>query len=174
MSVDMDQADRSLGPQRFQDRMGDRMIASDGQRDDAGCRDLPVEGLDILMAGFQTEPAAHGDIADVGYPTADHRGHPERMFEGADPLDRPNGAGAMPGARPVGDAEVHRYPDQGEIQLRQSGSGPIGGSQEGGDIRKRPFPPVAITELLLGHPAESRVVNIATFGVTVPLAERLQ
>src|SRR5690606_28056482 len=70
--------------------------------------------------------------------------------------------------------EVHRYPDQGEIQLRQSGSGPIGGSQEGGDIRKRPFPPVAITELLLGHPAESRVVNIATFGVTVPLAERLQ
>ena len=75
MGIDMDQADRPVGTQRLQDRICDRVIAAHRQRDHASGSDLPVEGLDILVAGFQAEAAAEADIPDICGFAASQRGH---------------------------------------------------------------------------------------------------
>src|SRR5690606_10098368 len=58
MRIDMDEADRRLPPDRLEDRMRNRVIATDRKRQHAGIDDLIDTLFDVLMAGFQPVAAA--------------------------------------------------------------------------------------------------------------------
>src|SRR5262249_40038555 len=71
-----------------------------------------VEGLNILMALLQAEAAAEGDIADVGHRDLGERGQAVHMMVGTDAFDRSHRPWTEPGARPVGDTQIHGYAHQ--------------------------------------------------------------
>ena len=116
MRVDVDHADRPVPAERLQDRVGDRMVAADRQRNHVGGADLREEGLDVRVALLEAEPALHRHVADVGDGEMRSRRDPQRVLVGPDALDRAHRARAEPRAGPVGDAEIHRHADERDIE----------------------------------------------------------
>ena len=66
MGIDVDHAERAVAAERLEDRQRDRMIAADGQRNDARRHDVVIAGLDIRVAVVEAEAAAHRHVADIG------------------------------------------------------------------------------------------------------------
>ena len=68
------------------------------------------------------------------------------MIVGPDALDIAHRTGSEAGARPIGDAEIHRHPDERDVEpakIRQaSGVRPVRQVQEGGNPGKRHRAPV--------------------------------
>ena len=135
MRIDMDEADRPVVPERLQDRIGDRMVAADRQRPYSSRPDARVECLDVLDAAVEAEARAHRHVADVGGLALRSRHDAERMIVGADALDLAHRAGSEAGPRPVGNAEIHRHPDQRDIEPAKIGQigrlRPVGQVQQG-------------------------------------------
>src|SRR5260221_624928 len=65
MGVDMDEPDRPLGAERFEDRIGDRVVAADGQRPHPCRLDHGVELGDVGDAALQAEARAQRPVADI-------------------------------------------------------------------------------------------------------------
>ena len=147
MGVDMDEADGTVPAQRLQDRIGDRMIAADRQRPDAGRLDAGEERCDILDAAVEAEARAHRDVADIGRLALGFRHDTQGVVVGADPLDVAHRAGSKAGAGPVGDAQIHRHADQRDVEpakIRQIGRlGPERQIEEGRDPGERHRPLVS-------------------------------
>ena len=122
MRIDMDHADRPLLADRLQDRMGDRMVAADRQRQHAGLDDLVDALFDVVMAEFQPVAALEGDVADIGDAQILNRCATENVIVGSDPLDGAQGARPEARARTIGDAEIHRHADDGDLQIAEIGS----------------------------------------------------
>ena len=137
MGVDMDKPDRPLGAERFEDRIGDRVVAADRNGKHPGGLDPCVERGDILDRIVEAEARAQWHIADIGDIAFAARGDFERMVVGADALDVAHRPRSQPGAGAVGDAEIHRHADQCHIEraeIREIGRiGPIRRVQKGGE-----------------------------------------
>ena len=174
MGVDMDHADRPLRTDCFQDRIGDRVVAADGQRRDAGLDNRPEGLLDILVAALQRITRAERDIADIGGLEHGEGRSPQRMVHRPHALDRTDGARAEAGAGTVGHAKIHRHADDRDIEPAEAGRGQrvgaIGSPDEGRDIREGPFALVA-GELGRSHLGEMRIVNIAASGPDITLPQ---
>ena len=150
MGVNMDETDRPVVPQCLQDRKGDRMVAADRQRPHPGCVDARVERRNVLDAAIEAEARAHRHVADIGRFAFGPWNDAEGMIVGADALDLANRAGAEAGPRPIGDAEIHRHPDQRDTEpakIRQIGGvRAVRQIQQGRYAGKRHRPPVVAAE----------------------------
>ena len=98
------------------------------------------------------------------------------MLERPDPLDRPHRAGTEPRAGAVGDAEIHRNAEQGDVELgglelRQLAQ--VGRAEEGRYARERPHPPVT-GEQLRRHPRILGIEDVAPAGSAVTGAQRVE
>ncbi len=81
MGVDMDHADgpgRRDGPQ---DRQADRVIAADGERNDAGIHDCAKEGGDLCLRAFERERLLDPAIADIAHTRNLERRDPGRAVD---------------------------------------------------------------------------------------------
>ena len=99
MGVDMDHADGTLLADGFQDRMADRVVAADRQRNYAGLDDLVDALFDIVMAEFEPVAALERHVADIGHAQIMHGRTAEHVIIGADALDGAHGARPETGAR---------------------------------------------------------------------------
>src|SRR3546814_8652938 len=70
--VVVDHPQRPLAAERLHDRVGDRVVAADRQRHDAGRHHLVDEGLDVVEALLEAEAAGEGHVADVGHRSEEH------------------------------------------------------------------------------------------------------
>ena len=173
MSVDMDHADRTLRPDRLQDRIGDRMVAADGERRNAGRDDRLESRLDILVAALQRIAGAERHVADIGGLEHGEGRGAQRMIHRPHALDGADGTRTEARAGAVGDTEIHRHTDDRHVEAaeagRRQGVGTIRSADEGRDIGEGPFALVA-GELGRGHLGEMPIVNIAAAGsgITLP------
>ena len=141
------------------------MVAADRKRDHGRIRDPAIAGLDIGVTIGQAVSASHRHVADISDPQRAHRRHPQHMFVRSDTLDPAHGARSQTGASPVGHSEIHRDPDQGDVQgaesLVRQAVGPKRRVDEGRRAGEWPFASVGIGEDLSGHGLEMRVVHVA-------------
>ncbi len=116
MRIDMDHPDRLRGPDGFQDRQADRMIAAHTQRLYTCLHHTAHEAFDICVAFGQAVAAAKRNITNVGGldDTLRHRAMDMMIWPYSFHLT--HGPRAEPGTGPIGNPEVHRYTDQGDIQ----------------------------------------------------------
>ena len=137
MGVDMDEADRPLGAERFEDRIGDRVVAADREGPHPGRTDARIERGDILDRIVEAEPRAQRHIADVGDVAFAARGDFEGVVVRADAFYVAHRPRSQPGAGAVGDAEIHRHADQCHIEPGEIGQigriRPIRCVQKGGE-----------------------------------------
>src|SRR5262249_5287156 len=156
---------------RPQDRVGDGMIAADGERDHAGVADPPEESFDVGMTLLEAEAALHRDIADVRRLHMQQRRDAERVLVGPDPLHGADRARTQPRPGPVGDAQVHRHADQRRIDAaevrRRGGIRTVGETQKSRGARERPFALVAPAEHLGRDLGEARLEDVAAFRAAV-------
>ncbi|NYJ10216.1 disulfide oxidoreductase YuzD [Rhizobium leguminosarum] len=115
MGIDMDKTDWLLPADGLQNRMADRMIASDGKRGNAGINDLANAPFDVVVAELQPVTALERNVADVGDPKIKDRGGGENVIVRADPFDGAKSARSETRTRTVGDTEIHR--DSGDCDL---------------------------------------------------------
>ncbi len=97
------------------------MVAADRQRPHPGSVDAPVKRRDILDRSLEAVARAHRHVANVGGLALAARRHLQRMVIGADALDLAHRPRPEPRAGPVGDAEIHRHPDQRHLSPPKSG-----------------------------------------------------
>lgn len=65
MSVNVDKANWAFSTDRLQDRMGDRMVATDRQRYRAGCDDIVDKSLDVGVTLLKSITTGKGNVANV-------------------------------------------------------------------------------------------------------------
>ena len=155
---------RVAGADGLEDGPGDRLISADRNWDHTCRHDLTIIGLDVGMALFKTEAAAHRNVADVRDFGVRERRPSQRVFVGPDPLDGSDRARAEASAGPIGHAQVHGDPDQRYVETAEIGEarriGPVRSRQERRRLGKRPGAPVSGRERHLGHPSELRIEDI--------------
>ena len=66
MRIDMNHANRPILTQRFEDRIRNRMVPTNDERDHAGHVNSFEECLDIGMTLLETEATLHRHVADIG------------------------------------------------------------------------------------------------------------
>ena len=94
-------------------------VAADRQRPNPGRLDASVERLDILDAIVEAEARANRHIADIGRPTLGPWDDSEPVIVGPDALDIAHRPRSEARARPIGDAQIHRHPDQRDIECTE-------------------------------------------------------
>ena len=134
MGVDMDHAERPLGAERPQDRVGDDVVAADRERRDAAL---------VEVADHRLDPAQRvGDVDRVDRHVADIRAGAERIRRDMRAvIDEPHQRGGLAhlarpeaGAGPVGGGAVERDADERDVDLaRRLGRLEIGQPHEGRD-----------------------------------------
>ena len=143
-----------------------------------GGGDLGVEVLDILDAAFQAVAGAHRNIADVGRLARGQGDDIEGMVVGSDPLDGADRPRSEPRARPIGDAQIHRHADQGEVQAAEvllvGGLRAIGGIEEGRNAGVRQPAFVAALEDQGHDLGEPGIIDLAGLGLRVGRPQRRQ
>ena len=158
--------------------MGDRMVAADRQRHDAGIDDLVDAPLDVVVAELQPVAALERHVADVGDAQIMHRRAVEHVIVGADALDGAQRARPEARARPVGDAEIHRHADHRHLQIAEigivGGDLAIGRGQEGRDAGIGRQPRAALGEDLVGDAPEFRIEQLAAMALAIFPAQRVE
>ena len=110
------------------------MIAPDRQRTHPRCPDAFVKCFNVLNGAVETETRAHRHIADIGGLALRPRHDTEPMIVGTDALDIAHRTGSEAGARPIGDAQIHRHPDQRDVEPAKVGQ--IGRLRPVGQVQK--------------------------------------
>ena len=178
MGIDVHQPHRRLRAHRLEDRQRDRMVAADAQRRHSRRHQLGVEGLDVLVALLQAEPAAEGNVADVGDLELGQRRQAVDVMVGPDALDCAHRSRSEPRAGPVGDAEVHRHAHQRRVEAREVALlhriGAQGRVEQGGDALVGLGPAVGAGKHLLDDLAEFGIVRLARRGGRVSRAQVVQ
>ena len=167
MGVDVDEADRLSLADGTQYGKRDRVVAADGEGNYAGLDERAVVGLDIGVALVEREAALHRHVADVGKAHMRGGGDFEGMLIGPDALHGADGTRAEAGAGAVGDAQVHRHPDQGDVEVGKSTGGSlraVGGAEQGRDVGERPLAAVGRCEHGRGDRGEVGIVDVAALG----------
>jgi hypothetical protein len=163
---------------RLQDRMGDRMVAADRQRHDAGVDDLADAALDVLMAEFQPVAAAERHVADVGDAQFLHRGAVEHVIVGSDAFDGAQRTRAEARAGPVGDAKIHRHADHRYLQIAEIRvvvvDLEIRCCQESRDTRIGCEARAGLVEDLVGDTTKLRVEQVAAMAFAILLAQLIE
>ncbi len=116
MRIDMDHADGSATADSAQDRIGDGMIAADGQRHHAGIHHLGEVCLDVGVRLLQAVAAAERHIADIRQRVIDDGRHAQHMLEWPDAFDLAHRPRAKPSAGAIGRAQIQRNADERQVQ----------------------------------------------------------
>ncbi len=138
---------------------------------------LRKERLDVGVALLEAEPALHRHVADVGGRDVDVRRDPQRVLVRPDALDRAHRPRAKPRPGPVGDAEVHRYANERDIELAVGLRECVGSERQAEErcrIGEWPLASLGAREYLRGDRCEFGVVDVAALGVGVFLAQGVE
>jgi hypothetical protein len=95
---------------------------------------------------------------------------------GTDPLDRPQGAGSEARAGAVGDAEIHRHPDQRDLELRERRLPVVTAPrrvEQRRDARVGGGAPITLEDGV-GDPLEDGVADVAALALGVARAQAVQ
>ena len=127
------------------------------------------------MASCQVETALHRHVADIGNPQRAHRSDAKNVLERSYALHGAHGARSKSCTRPVGDAQIHRYSDERDIEpgervcLRLEWS-----TQQRRRVGKWPFALIAVPEDGGGHPRELGIENFPPASAAERLAQGLE
>ena len=159
MRVDMDETDRAIFYDAFEDRIGDRMIAADGQRGHARIREALEERDQILLHRRIVEQRIEAGVADIGDAGERERVDPGDVMGVAHQRRQvAHGARPVAGSHPIGRAAVEGHAADANIHALQIR--PVGRAHESRDLgearRKpgvvvRPIGHALVEKLVLGQ-----------------------
>ena len=176
--VDVHHADRPLAADRLQDRIGDRVVAADRQRNHVRRADPREIVLDVHVALVEAEAALHRHVTDVGDRQVGQRRDAQCMIVRADALDRAHRARSQARTAAIGDAQVHRHADQRDVEpaeIRQRGDvRPERHPDEGCGIGEWPLAALGVREHLRGDGGKFRIENVAALGIRIFQAQRVE
>src|SRR5437773_12536204 len=109
MRVDMNHANRPIFTQRFENRVGNRMVTTHRKRDHVGRTNLLEECLDVGMTFLETEATLHRYVANVRCVHMQQWSDAQRVLIGANPRYCPHGAWAEPRPGAIADPVLHRH-----------------------------------------------------------------
>lgn len=83
MAVEMDKANPLLPCNTPEYGIGDGVVSSRGDRDDAGGRNFSIECLDVLQGFFQVAGSPEVNVPNIGHPEIGERAHLHVMVVGS-------------------------------------------------------------------------------------------
>ena len=117
VSVNVNHSNRSICSDAFENRKGDRVIATGGQRYDTGVVHLNIEILDVLDCLIEIEQVVDRHVTDVSdfrqFVRLNLRGHIDSTHQARRIAHL---AGPVPCTRTVGNPEIHGHTDQRDVQ----------------------------------------------------------
>src|SRR3546814_207179 len=154
------------------------VVAADRERRHAGRRHLGDEVLDVVEALLEPETAGEGNVADIGDAQVIDRRAAQHMVIRPDALDVAQRPRPEACARAVGDAEVHRHADEGDLQIAEVRvlrvDLPVGRVEQGRHPRIGRLAGSRLAEDLVGDLLEARIEEVSAVALGVLLAQSRQ
>ena len=116
MRIDVYQPERRVPAQRLEYRVGDRVIAADGQRTHSLLLECQIVALDVLERLLQTVAAAKRHVADIRGAHASGGNATRRRVVWPDALDGAYRARPEARAAAVGYPKIHRHADHRNVE----------------------------------------------------------